>query len=97
MAGDFACAVHLVHDFVGKPVGEKVHGDGHEEGEDHAGLTADSTAYEDHEHGKKGEKQSGLDMIHHLNTSSDVFSSCSGTNVPPGVKKRPLPRHSCHG
>jgi len=50
---DFSGAVHLQDNLVGKPVGKEVHGAGHEEGEDHAGLAAEGTPHEYHENGEE--------------------------------------------
>jgi len=61
---DFAGAVHLEDDLVGKPVGEEIHGQGHEKGEEHAALAADGAPHDDHQHGEEGEEKGCLDQVH---------------------------------
>ncbi len=50
---DLTGAVHFQDDLVGKPVGEKVHGGGQKESENHAGLATDCAPHEDHEDGEE--------------------------------------------
>jgi hypothetical protein len=58
------CAIHAQHHLVGVPIGENVHADGDDEGDQHAAFTAHEKA-KPHEQGRHARHQnSGLEQVH---------------------------------
>jgi hypothetical protein len=60
----YSSGVHGQDDLVAKPVGNKVHDQGHAEGYDHAAPPADCAAHEHEQHGHEGQKNHCFKGIH---------------------------------